>query len=97
MKYAREMIDLMAAYPGRPFRLVELVRHVSQGRQLSVTERTRLERGIQRAADALQSTGSVVIEEPTHGRHGRKYLWRVTEPSHRAAQSVTQSVTIAAG
>jgi len=97
VKYVREVIDLMAAYPGRPFRLVELVRHVSRGQQLSRTERTRLERGIQRAMDALRTAGSVLIEEPAVGQHGRKYLWRVTVPSHGHTKSVTQSVTIGAG
>ncbi|MEN4918182.1 hypothetical protein ABE485_05885 [Achromobacter spanius] len=81
MKYAHEVMDLMACYPGRSFRLMELVRHVSHGRTLAVAEKTRLQRGIQRAMDALQDTGSVVIQEPAQGGHGRTYAWRVTVPS----------------
>jgi len=97
MKYAHEVIDLMAPYPGRAFRLMELVRHVSQGRCITAAEKTRLQRGIQRAMEALHECGSVVIEEPGEGRHGRLYSWRVTVPSHSPTISATQSVTIAAG
>lgn len=97
MKYAKEVIDLMACYPGRSFRLVELVRHVSRGRALCATENTRLQRGIQRAMEALQDTGSVIIEPAQEGRHGRSYQWRVTVPSHQGGNYVTKSVTIAAG
>ncbi|CAB3638335.1 hypothetical protein LMG26685_01775 [Achromobacter mucicolens] len=81
MKYAHEVMDLMACYPGRSFRLMELVRHVSHGRDLSIAEKTRLQRGIQRAMDALKDTGSVLIQEPQQGGHGRTYAWRVTVAS----------------
>jgi len=89
VKYAHEVMDLMACYPGRSFRLMELVRHVSHGRTLSPAEKTRLQRGIQRAMDALQDTGSVIIQEPETGGHGRSYAWRVTEPSQGAVIAVT--------
>ncbi|MGB3434899.1 hypothetical protein [Achromobacter sp.] len=85
MKYAHEVMDLMACYPGRSFRLMELVRHVSHGRPLSLPEKTRMQRGIQRAMDALQDTGSVLIQEPAEGGHGRTYAWRVTVPSQAPA------------
>jgi len=97
MKYAREVIELMGAYPGRPFRLGELVRHVSRGRDLDKKERTRLERGIQRAMEALEETGSITIHEPEEGRHGRNYIWHVTDSSHRPHKSVTRYVTMGAG
>lgn len=97
MKYAREVIDLMAAYPGRSFRLGDLVRHVSHGRRLTQQEKTRIERGVQRAMAALQETGSVIIREPLPGCHGRDYQWHVTDSSHAVPKSVMQSVTIAAG
>ncbi|WP_198952934.1 MULTISPECIES: hypothetical protein [unclassified Achromobacter] len=93
MKYAGEVIDLMACYPGREFRLMELVRHVSRGRYLIDAEKTRMQRGIQRAMEALRDAGSVTIQEPEEGSHGRTYTWRVTVPSHEAYKSVTHSVT----
>ena len=97
MKYAHEVIDLMASYPGRAFRLMELVRHISHGRELTPTEKTRLQRGVQRAMEALEECGSVNIREPEEGRHGRAYQWRVTNSSQSAPISGTSSVTIAAG
>lgn len=97
MKYAHEVIELMAPYPGRQFRLMELVRHASRGRHLSLAEKTRMQRGIQRAMEALSDCGSVEIEEPEEGGHGRLYSWRVTESSHRPVKNVTQYVTMTAG
>ena len=35
MKYAHEVIDLLAAYPGREFRMAEILRHVSRGMPLA--------------------------------------------------------------
>lgn len=93
MKYAKEILDLMPAYPGRKFRLVELVRHVSKGRAICQTEKTRLQRGIQRVMVEMARNGSVSIHEPEKGGHGRQYEWNVTVPSHRAANNVTRSVT----
>jgi len=97
VKYAHEVMDLMACYPGRQFRLMELVRHVSRGRNLNTTEKTRIQRGVQRVMEAFQSTGSVEIQEPDEGCHGRTYAWRVTVPSHEARKSVTHSVTMGPG
>lgn len=93
MKYAKEVIGLIAAYPGREFRLVEVVRHVAKGRALDRTETTRLQRGVQRVMAELACNGSVTIREPEEGRHGRAYIWNVTEPSHRTTNNVTGSVT----
>lgn len=97
MKYASEVIDLMAAFPGRSFRLMELVRHVSGGRPLSATEKTRLQRGIQRAMAALEEAGSVVISPSEGAWHGFEYQWRVTISSHQAPNYVTKVVTMGAG
>lgn len=97
MKYAHEVMDLMACYPGRQFRLMELVRHVSRGRNLTPTEKTRIQRGVRRAMEAFQDTGSPVIHDPDVGCHGRTYSWRVTVPSQFMEKDVNQSVTIGAG
>lgn len=97
MKYAKEVIDLMTCYPGRQFRLMELVRHVSRGRDLSSSEKTKFQRGVQRVMEVLRSTGSVVIREPKEGSHGRTYAWCVTVSSQDARNNVTNSVTMGAG
>jgi len=69
--------DLMAAYPGRPFKLVELIRHVSRGRTLTAKERPKYERGIQRAMRTLSEHGLVEIVKPEPGKYGDKYIWRI--------------------
>ena len=35
MKYAKEVLDLMSAFPGREWRMAELVRDASGGRELA--------------------------------------------------------------
>lgn len=69
--------DLMACYPGRPFRMFELVRHVSRGRDLTAKERSKYERGIQRAMRTLAEHGLVEIAKPEPGKYGDKYIWRI--------------------
>ena len=39
MKYAKEVLDLMSAFPGREWRMAELVRDASGGRELARRER----------------------------------------------------------
>lgn len=97
MKYAKEAIDLMAAYPGRAFRMMEIVRHVSRGRALTKTEKTRIQRGIQRAMVALEEAGSVMISPSEGAWHGFEYQWHVTISSHQVPNHVTDSVTMGPG
>lgn len=68
--------DLLSCYPGRQFRMYELVRHVSKGRVLPKGERAKYERGIQRAMRALAEHGLVEIVKPEPGRYGDMYVWR---------------------
>lgn len=57
MKYAKEVMDLMAAYPGRQFRMQELVRYVEP--RAVGNDRHRVRTGIMRVLDHLESAGSV--------------------------------------
>lgn len=68
--------DLMECYPGRPFRMYELVRHVAKGKDLPTRDRKKYERGIQRHMKALEEHGLVEIIKPEPGRYGDKYVWR---------------------
>lgn len=53
MLYAREVIDLLAAFPGREFRMVEIVNHVARGRPGSKQQRNRYRQGVRRVILAL--------------------------------------------
>lgn len=78
MKYAKEVIDLLAAYPGREFRMIQIVRHVGDGTPRTPTERDRLRKGIRRVIDSLEEQGVVVrvTEAAARGCH-HAYTWKV--------------------
>jgi len=48
MKYAREVIDLLAAYPDHSFRMNHIVRHVSRAVPQSPKRRETLRKGVGR-------------------------------------------------
>ena len=62
MKYAKEVIELMAAYPGRPFVMRHLVRFCKP--DAGRVEKLALQRSIHRVMMALQATGVVVVTKP---------------------------------
>ncbi|CAB3919007.1 hypothetical protein [Achromobacter mucicolens] len=68
MKYAHEVMDLMGAYPMRSFRMLELVRHVTRGRQLEARERDAARKAVQRVLDALIAAGSIQVSAPAAAR-----------------------------
>ena len=59
MKYAKEVLDLMSAFPGREWRMAELVRDASGGRELARRERDAMRQAILRVLEALQDCGQV--------------------------------------
>lgn len=77
MLYARELIDLMAAYPGRDFRMGDLVSYVRNGRELEPKQVIAIRKGIERAVEALESAGTVVVVRPFHNQRGWAYYrWK---------------------
>lgn len=75
MRYAKEVIDLMAAFPGRDFRMSELIHHVSKARKLSLKERSAMHQGIWRVLQQLAESKSVLIRPGRHG-NGSYALYR---------------------
>lgn len=59
MKYAKEVIDLLAAYPGREFRMAEIIRHVCRGRRLSSRETEAIRKAVRRVLAALEESGQL--------------------------------------
>lgn len=53
MLYAAEVINLMAAFPGREWRMGEIVNHVARGRPSSKQQRERYRKGVRRVLEAL--------------------------------------------
>jgi hypothetical protein len=59
MWYAREIIDLMAAFPGRQVRIGEVASYVRGSRAMTHKQRHVMRDGVRRALLALEETGSV--------------------------------------
>jgi len=75
--YASEVIALLGAYPGREFKMVEIVRYVANGRDMSLREKRTMRKGVLRAIAALNEMGSVLIRPPAPSRGGSaSYSWR---------------------
>lgn len=74
MKYAREVIELMAAHPGVEFRMAQIVRYVVQGREVSPRRRNAVREGVRRVLLELRGTGQVAFIE--HGEKSGFYVWR---------------------
>lgn len=77
MQHAREVIELMAAYPGRDFRIKEILQYASRGRELSQRERHAMRISVSRALQALSEAGNVLVRPPRAARGGfAHYRWR---------------------
>ena len=89
MKYAHEVIGLLAAYPGRRFRMRQIIRYVAPratGRQLAVV-RT----GVWRVLQALEDSGQVQISRPVENGSHAEYWWQtITSSSGNAFQNPSQ-------
>lgn len=77
MRYAREVIDLMGAYPGRDFRMIEILHYVTNGKTLSVREKRAMRKGVLRVVQQLSESGTVLVRPPSHARGGYAvYRWK---------------------
>jgi hypothetical protein len=77
MLYVREIMDLMGAYPGRDFKMVEIVNYVTGDRDTDVRKKRAIRKGALRAIEALQSTGCLLVRPPRASRGGyAHYRWR---------------------
>ena len=78
MQYARETIDLMSAYPGRDFRIIEVVRYVGQGRSLTRRQVQAIKKGVYRVLMQLRESGHVQSRPPKTSKGGHAvYSWKV--------------------
>ena len=85
MLYANELIELMSPYPGRDFRMVEIVRYVAKGREMTLKQKRALRKGVLRAIEALRTSGCVLTRPSKASRGGfAKYRWNERRASIRA-------------
>lgn len=83
MRYARDVIELLSAYPGRPFRPGEVVRYVSARQRGMRPEAVRI--GVQRVLLALCETGAVSRTLPHRPGSYALYSWRSTTVTSSAS------------
>lgn len=74
MKYASEVIDLMACYPGRQFVMAEIVRHVTKGKNISSTKRQAVRVGVRRVLGSLIDSGQIMQIKETET--SSVYMWQ---------------------
>ena len=84
MLYAREIIDLLAAFPGREWRMAEIVNHVARGRPNSKQQRERYRKGVRRVLEALIEAKCVQYKP---GRSGSVTLYRWRNEDERTTGS----------
>lgn len=73
MKYAKEVIDLMAAYPGRDWRMAEIVRYIGGKPE----DRHFIRKGVSRVIATLAESGLILVRPPRNGRGGfATYRWK---------------------
>ena len=75
MKYAKEILDVMASYPDRDWRMIELVNSVA-GKDASQPERRAATMGIRRVLEALKKSRSILVRKPNKN-NGHFYLYRL--------------------
>lgn len=91
-------MDLMAAYPGRQFRMLELVNYIA-GRKADEREKKQTRKGVWRVLHLLQESGHVEIDNPEGRGAAAKYAWKVSfhdteKVRHGNLESATETATI---
>ena len=75
MKYAKEIISLMAAHPGRPFRFMHIVRFVHP-HEMSPRTKAAVREGVRVALNALIETGVIRRKKDSVTRCINVYIWK---------------------
>jgi len=75
VKYAKEVMDLMGPYPGRHFRMGDIVRYVAP--QAAGPDRQRVRKGVLRVLESLVDSGHVRVEPAARRGGFATYAWKV--------------------
>ncbi len=74
MKHADKVIELMAAYPGRPFVMRHIIHYVNP--QAGRLERMAVKKAVQRVMLALVMTGSIEVTPSKRLGSPAHYAWK---------------------
>lgn len=78
MKYAHEVMDLLASYPGRDFRMEQVVRYVA-GPSLDQRKRRAVREAVRVVLGQLAESGCVIVTPSTRRGSFALYRWREAE------------------
>lgn len=80
MMYAKEVIGLLSPFPGRDFKMIEIIRGVAGRKPGDRREWERLRKGIRRVLEDLERA-NVVLKRPSTASNGgyATYRWK---PGH---------------
>lgn len=73
MKYAEEVIELMGCYPGREFRMGQILQYMNRGSVLSRRRRQAMRNGVLRVLKELEAIGAV--RRVKEGETSAHYVW----------------------
>lgn len=92
MKYATEVMALLAPYPGREFRMRQIVNYVAP-KKADERERKRVQMAVYRVLHTLADSGHVVIKERSTNGAPATYAWRELEISQNRYTDSLNTVT----
>jgi hypothetical protein len=75
MIYARETIDLMAAFPGRKFRMIHLVNYIA-GTHADARQKKQVRMGVWRVLKMLEESGHIDVEMQSGRGASAQYAWK---------------------
>lgn len=80
MKFAADVMALLAPFPGREFRMRQIVNYCAPKRA-DERERKRVQMAVYRVLQMLAESGHVVIKERATNGAPATYSWRAVEQS----------------
>lgn len=75
MLYAREVLELMGSYPGREFRIKEIINYARNGRNLTPKARRSMHVAVFRVLRELEQSQTIEVERSQNGRYSI-YRWK---------------------
>jgi hypothetical protein len=72
MRYAAEVIDLLSAYPGQPFRKRQIVNHIAKG-----SEKSTVRVAVWRVLKVLQESRQLRVESSSVRGGSSLYSWHL--------------------
>lgn len=74
MKYGREVIDLLGAYPGRFFKMRQIINHIDPNAKGKARLRVRV--GVSRVLQELESSGLIRVKAAEVRGASGEYKWK---------------------